>query len=90
MAVRSEHLRYIRYSDGSEELYDLREDPNEWTNLAAKPEYLEAKKKLMAFATSKWADSAPTKSAFEFNPDTFVWREKSTGRQINGSKSVKK
>ena len=33
-AVRSEHFRYIRYLDGSEEFYDHREDPNEWTNLA--------------------------------------------------------
>jgi arylsulfatase A-like enzyme len=32
--VRSEHWRYIRYADGSEELYDMRSDPNEWTNLA--------------------------------------------------------
>lgn len=33
-SVRSEHWRYIRYADGSEELYDHRADPNEWTNLA--------------------------------------------------------
>jgi len=33
-AVRSEHYRYIRYLDGSEELYDHREDPHEWHNLA--------------------------------------------------------
>lgn len=33
-AVRSESWRYIRYADGSEELYDLRSDPHEWTNLA--------------------------------------------------------
>ena len=32
-SVRSEHFRYIRYADGSEELYDHRQDPNEWTNL---------------------------------------------------------
>ena len=32
--VRSERWRYIRYADGSEELYDLQADPNEWTNLA--------------------------------------------------------
>ena len=31
--IRSEHWRFIRYADGSEELYDLRDDPNEWTNL---------------------------------------------------------
>jgi choline-sulfatase len=38
-AVRSEHWRYIRYADGSEELYDHRTDPNEWTNLAKDPNY---------------------------------------------------
>ncbi len=35
--VRSENWRYIRYADGSEELYDERSDPNEWTNLAEDP-----------------------------------------------------
>jgi arylsulfatase A-like enzyme len=33
-AVRSDTWRYIRYADGSEELYDLAKDPHEWTNLA--------------------------------------------------------
>ncbi len=33
-AVRSRQWRYIRYADGSEELYDMVRDPNEWTNLA--------------------------------------------------------
>ena len=32
-SVRSEDWRYIRYADGSEELYDHRSDPHEWTNL---------------------------------------------------------
>lgn len=36
-AVRSDHWRYIRYADGSEELYDHRNDPNEWTNLVSNP-----------------------------------------------------
>ncbi|HEX5445779.1 MAG TPA: sulfatase [Pirellulales bacterium] len=38
-AVRSEHWRYIRYADGSEELYDHRADPHEWNNLAGDPRY---------------------------------------------------
>jgi arylsulfatase A-like enzyme len=33
-AVRSDRWRYIRYTDGSEELYDHHVDPHEWTNLA--------------------------------------------------------
>jgi choline-sulfatase len=34
-AVRSERWRYIRYADGSEELYDHQTDPQEWTNLVS-------------------------------------------------------
>jgi arylsulfatase A-like enzyme len=37
--VRTKDWRYIRYADGSEELYDHRTDPNEWTNLALHPRY---------------------------------------------------
>ncbi|NNE92146.1 MAG: sulfatase [Verrucomicrobiales bacterium] len=33
--VRSEAWRYIVYADGSEELYDMKNDPNEWDNLIA-------------------------------------------------------
>jgi arylsulfatase A-like enzyme len=33
-AIRTSKWRYIRYADGSEELYDRAADPNEWTNLA--------------------------------------------------------
>jgi arylsulfatase A-like enzyme len=33
-AVVNDRYRYIRYADGSEELYDFVEDPGEWHNLA--------------------------------------------------------
>jgi arylsulfatase A-like enzyme len=36
-AIRTARWRYIRYADGSEELYDRAADPNEWTNLAKDP-----------------------------------------------------
>ena len=38
-ALRTERWRYIRYSDGTEELYDRHKDPMEWTNLAGKLEF---------------------------------------------------
>jgi arylsulfatase A-like enzyme len=44
--VRSEKWRYIRYADGSEELYDHDKDPMEWTNLAGKKEYDKVKAEL--------------------------------------------
>ncbi|MEO1528916.1 MAG: sulfatase [Planctomycetota bacterium] len=45
VSIRSERYRYIRYVDGTEELYDLTKDPNEWINLAtsAKQDSIRAK-----------------------------------------------
>ncbi|MDW7695765.1 sulfatase [Flammeovirgaceae bacterium SG7u.111] len=40
-SIRSNDWRYIRYRDGSEELYDHRNDPGEHTNLAEDPQYAE-------------------------------------------------
>lgn len=45
-SLRSERWRYIRYVDGTEELYDHSNDPLEWENLATKPEYREKKAEL--------------------------------------------
>jgi choline-sulfatase len=45
-AIRDERFRYIRYADGSEELYDLQADPNEWVNLASDPHWNETKRAL--------------------------------------------
>ncbi|HRJ07750.1 MAG TPA: sulfatase [Prosthecobacter sp.] len=47
-AARDRRWRYIRYSDGGEELYDHDNDPNEWTNLASLPEHEAVKKELAA------------------------------------------
>ena len=47
-SVRSNQYRYIRYSNGTEELYDHAADPNEWTNLAKDPELAAIKAKLEA------------------------------------------
>ena len=35
-SLRSESYHYLRFEDGSEELYDHETDPNEWTNLASR------------------------------------------------------
>lgn len=37
--IRTVDWRYIHYADGSEELYNMKEDPNEWTNLASDSQY---------------------------------------------------
>ncbi|NIA14773.1 MAG: sulfatase-like hydrolase/transferase [Nitrospiraceae bacterium] len=47
-AVRTARWRYIRYSDGSEELYDHDKDPKEWTNLAKRTEFAKVKTEMAA------------------------------------------
>ncbi len=44
-AVRTKRWRYIRYADGTEELYDHELDPEEWTNVASAPEHVAVLKK---------------------------------------------
>ena len=46
VSVRTMRWRYIRYADGSEELYDHQTDKHEWKNLAANSEYEDVKQKL--------------------------------------------
>jgi arylsulfatase A-like enzyme len=45
-AVRSGKWRYIQYRDGSSELYDHQNDPNEWYNLSDKEDSQEIVKRL--------------------------------------------
>jgi len=51
--VRTEEWRYIRYADGSEELYNLRADPNEWTNIVKDPRHAEVKAGLAKWLPKK-------------------------------------
>jgi arylsulfatase A-like enzyme/Ca2+-binding RTX toxin-like protein len=47
-AIRTNDYRYIRYADGSAELYDIAADPNQWTNLAAEPQWQSVRAALNA------------------------------------------
>jgi arylsulfatase A-like enzyme len=53
--LRTERWRYIRYKDGTEELYDRDRDPMEWTNIAGKPERKELKEHLARWLPAKEA-----------------------------------
>jgi arylsulfatase A-like enzyme len=62
-AIINKDWRYIKYEDG-EELYNLRNDPNEWANLANNPELKAVKDKLIASAPKTFA-----KSELALNPN---------------------
>ena len=84
-AVRSGRYRYIRYHDGSEELYDHQTDPNEWVNLAGREGMASTIRELALWLPDSWADPAPVKSAYDFNPQTFIWTRKATGEVFSGA-----
>ncbi|MBI5770663.1 MAG: sulfatase [Verrucomicrobia bacterium] len=82
--VRTDRWRYIRYADGSEELYDLRTDPNEWKNLAADPALAVTKKDLARWVPATSAPHAPGSAnrVLTYNPDTgeITWEGKPVGK----------
>lgn len=58
-SLRDERWRYIRYNDGTEELYDHRNDPMEWKNLAGDAQHAAVKQRLAKFLPASEADDAP-------------------------------
>ncbi len=54
---------YLRYADGSEELYDRGSDPHEWANLAARPKHAAQKSSLAKHLPDESKYSAPAADA---------------------------
>lgn len=75
-AVCDERWRYIRYRDGSEELYDREADPNEFRNLAADPQYNERKRDLARWMPATSAAPKPTRDAYEFDFEHYTYKRK--------------
>jgi choline-sulfatase len=72
--VRTTKWRYIRYADGSEELYDMIGDANEWTNLAKDPRHAGVKAELAKWLPAKSAPHAPGSAARVLMRDGDGWR----------------
>ncbi len=73
--VRTTDWRYIRYADGSEELYHNAEDPREWHNLAGRPEYAAKQAELARWIPPYNAPPAPGSRAriLEYAGDRVIW-----------------
>lgn len=82
--IRSERWRYIRYADGTEELYDHKADPNEWTNVAAKPEHAaviaEHRRWLPKIDVPPAPRSASRVLTYDKTTDEAVWEGKTIKR----------
>ena len=77
-AIINRDWRYIRYGEGGEELYSLREDPNEWHNLASDEKYADVKTELRKAAPSTFAapeDKLNTRKDLVVEGATFRWEQ---------------
>jgi arylsulfatase A-like enzyme len=55
VAISTDHWRYLKYEGGDEELYNIAEDPYEWTNLAALSEHATKLNELRKLVPKKFA-----------------------------------
>jgi len=70
--LSADRWRYIRYAEGSEELYDIRSDPYEWHNLASMDQHRGTLDRLRGLAPQKFAQasgaSLSSRPALEWRP----------------------
>lgn len=82
-SVRDLRWRYIHYADGSEELYDLQTDPNEWTNLASLSAHAETKARLAKWLPKTDLPAVPGSAQRVLTPGekpgTWIWEGKEIG-----------
>ena len=67
--VRTRNWRYIRYFDGSEELYYHKQDPDEWKNLAGLSEFAAKKEELKKWLPKKESPLVLSGKAVHFGGD---------------------
>lgn len=83
-AIRTKDWRYIRYADGSEELYDECSDPREWHNLAGDPRHAGVKRELAGWLPKVDRPPAPgsAQRVLTYDPATgrVEWEGKPIGR----------
>ena len=75
-AVVTDKWRYIRYRDGTEELYDRVNEPNDWTNLADRPEHYSLKRQLAHWMPENSVPHTPARYEYDFDFDSYSFKLK--------------
>jgi arylsulfatase A-like enzyme len=75
-AVRTDRWRYIKYNDGTEELYDESVDKEDWKNLAGDPQYTSLKADLAKWIPQSAAPAKPDRNEFDFDFATYTYKRK--------------
>lgn len=81
--IRTEKWRYIHYADGSEELYNMESDQNEWRNLASDKKYAAVKADMAKWLPKPDLPPAPNSKSrvLTYDPKTgaITWEGKPVG-----------
>ena len=80
-SVVANNYRYTRYEDGTEELYDHQNDPNEFINLAKNASYVNKKEQLKKFFptnNAKW----DVNSSYTFQPYFVEQKARTSGEEV--------
>jgi choline-sulfatase len=72
-SVRSERWRFIRYADGTDELYDHHDDPHEWNNIASDSRFAEVKREHARWLPTREAQAVPGSATRLLNEVDGVW-----------------
>lgn len=72
-AVVGKDWRYIRYEDGTEELYDLMNDSHEQYNVAQGAKFRSIVDELTQFIPTDVAPQAPNRDAYHFDRACYTW-----------------
>ena len=75
-AVMNRDWRFIHYDDTNRELYNVKDDPHEWNNLASEPQYANVIAELRKSAPTEFADPEPklnSRRDLVVEGETFRW-----------------
>jgi arylsulfatase A-like enzyme len=77
-AVINTNWRYISYFDGGEELYNVKEDPNEWHNLAGDEKYRPIMQDMQKSTPKVFAPEVTPRNELKLvvEGDSFHWEKK--------------
>ena len=77
-AIINQKWRYLHYSDDTEELYDVQNDPHEWHNLAGNLKLASVKQKLKASAPKSFAPVGISRNRLRLinEGETYRWELK--------------
>ncbi len=73
----TEKWRYIRCRDATEELYDPVNDPNDWRNIADRPDHAALKRELAEWMPKSSAEPVPQRDEYDFDFDRYTFQLKS-------------